>query len=192
MSDFKKTSFEIWKIIEGQFINKDVILIGNEQWSRADFVKKEIEKISDDPKVSDGIIYSMEALLDNLGLSGEGQTPVSLPETEEPKGVDSRVKLTEDKGVSGLPTTNKFLLFKQINRPQIKTKVFYVYSTHSNVYLGSISWDTGWRRYTMNFEEDTKWSIECMAECYKFIAKLMQERKNNLGSAVEEEKEKKQ
>ena len=48
---------------------------------------------------------------------------------------------------------------------------------HSGDVLGEIYWRSGWRRYVMHFETDCDWSIECMAQCYKFIQKLMQDRK---------------
>ncbi|MBI4029320.1 MAG: hypothetical protein HY376_03060 [Candidatus Blackburnbacteria bacterium] len=70
-----------------------------------------------------------------------------------------------------------FLNFKDISKAEQKTKRFGVYSTHSGDYLGYIAWDGGWRRYVMNFDVQCKWSVECMAQCYKFMAKLMQERK---------------
>jgi len=69
-----------------------------------------------------------------------------------------------------------FLRFEQV-KTSGKTKRFNVYSDHTDDYLGYVAWDNGWRRYIMNFEKDCKWSVECMAECYKFVAKLMRERK---------------
>ena len=58
-----------------------------------------------------------------------------------------------------------------------KTKTFAVYSVHTSDLLGRIIWRNGWRRYVMRFDADCDWSVECLAECYKFIAKLMQDRK---------------
>lgn len=58
-----------------------------------------------------------------------------------------------------------------------KTERFTVVSAHTDEELGEILWRNGWRRYVMRFDKDCDWSLECMAECYKFIAKLMQERK---------------
>ena len=69
-----------------------------------------------------------------------------------------------------------FLRFEEV-KTSGKTRKFNVYSEHSDDYLGQICWRNGWRRYVMSFEERTDWSVECMAECYKFVAKLMQERK---------------
>jgi len=71
-----------------------------------------------------------------------------------------------------------FLNFEEVAViPARKTKYFEVSSTHSGDILGHIEWDTGWRRYVMVFDQECKWSIECMAQCYKFVAKLMQDRK---------------
>ena len=62
-----------------------------------------------------------------------------------------------------------------------KTKKFLVYSSHGGDLLGEVYWRNGWRRYVMHFDCDCDWSIECMSECYKFVAKLMQERKTEGG-----------
>lgn len=204
MSDFNTTQeiAVMWKLASeaalidtrsASFVVKELDKLRNQKWIRADKVKKEIEDLikwrdnerknnnifrMDSDELNEDFISELESLKIRLGLlddahCGEGHPSEELLEVNSLGSLASEVLSKTD--VSGLPT-NKFLLFKQIDRPQIKTKVFYVYSVHSNVYLGSISWDAGWRRYTMNFEEDTKWSIECIAECYKFITKLMQER----------------
>mgnify|MGYP001559393449 CR=1 FL=1 len=71
-----------------------------------------------------------------------------------------------------------FLKFEEYFQPKDrKTKMFKVVSAHSGDYLGLIYWRNGWRRYVMSFESQTDWSIECMAQCYKFVQKLMDERK---------------
>lgn len=76
-----------------------------------------------------------------------------------------------------------FLIFKEVPTKG-KTKMFLVHSAHSNDFLGRIIWRNGWRRYVMSFEADCDWSIECMAECYKFVAKLMQDRKRPDGPSI--------
>lgn len=57
-----------------------------------------------------------------------------------------------------------------------KTRKYDVFSTHSGDILGHIHWRSGWRRYVMSFDKDCDWSVECMAECYKFVQKLMEDR----------------
>ena len=69
-----------------------------------------------------------------------------------------------------------FLEFKDVSIPTQKTKRYEVYSAHDGSYLGYIYWRTGWRRYVMHFDNECDWSIECMAQCYKFTQKLMEER----------------
>ena len=65
-----------------------------------------------------------------------------------------------------------FLRFEEIETKG-KTRAFKVISAHSNEQLGQICWRCGWRRYVMHFDSDCDWSVECMAQCYKFIQKLM-------------------
>jgi len=75
---------------------------------------------------------------------------------------------------------------KFIELPQTgRTQRFEVRSVHTDEVLGTveekhdgaIQWRNGWRHYVMHFDRDCDWSIECMAQCYKFVAKLMQDRK---------------
>lgn len=69
-----------------------------------------------------------------------------------------------------------FLKFVDISDPKNKTKKFEIVSTHSGDYLAYIAWDCGWRRYVINFDASTKWSVECLRQAYKFVAQLMQDR----------------
>ena len=71
---------------------------------------------------------------------------------------------------------NDFLKFRDVSIPTQKTKRFEVTSSHDASYLGYIYWRVGWRRYVKHFDSDCDWSIECMAQCYKFISQLMQDR----------------
>lgn len=75
----------------------------------------------------------------------------------------------------------EFLKFKDVSDITQKTKKFEVFSVHDGSYLGHIYWRNGWRRYVMHFDYDCDWSVECMAQCYKFIAKLMQDRNKQKG-----------
>ena len=76
---------------------------------------------------------------------------------------------------------NKFLRIEDVTDkfPNKKTKTFWVYSLHNDIYLGVILWHPQWRRYIMQFESGCLCSVKYMAECYKFIAELMQKRKQN-------------
>jgi hypothetical protein len=66
-----------------------------------------------------------------------------------------------------------------------KTEKYDVRSVHTDESLGTVTeqddgliqWRNGWRRYVMHFDGGCDWSIECMAQCYKFIQQLMNERK---------------
>jgi hypothetical protein len=81
-----------------------------------------------------------------------------------------------------------FLKFEEMILPKnakMKTKVFRVSSLHDGSYLGQVYWRNGWRRYIMHFDNDCDWSIECMAECYKFCQLLMQNRSKPSPSAGE-------
>lgn len=69
----------------------------------------------------------------------------------------------------------EFLRFEEI-RSEGKTKRFAVYSAHSGDHLAYVIWDCGWRRYVLDIPYRTKWSVECLAQAYKFIQKLMEER----------------
>jgi hypothetical protein len=79
----------------------------------------------------------------------------------------------------------QFLKFTEVPA-EGKTKIFSVYSTHDTSYLGYVYWNTGWRRYVMHFDSGCDWSIECMAECYKFVGKLMQDRNKPKPTRIEE------
>lgn len=70
------------------------------------------------------------------------------------------------------------LNFIQDNSYQGKTKKFHVYSTHSEVLLGIVKWNCGWRQYWLEVEPYCGWSWDCLLEVSNFIKKLMEERKN--------------
>ena len=82
--------------------------------------------------------------------------------------------------------TTSFLKFEELPATG-KTKRFEVRSVHTDETLGTIielhdgevRWRNDWRRYIMHFDRDCDWSIECMAQCYKFAQKLMEDRKND-------------
>lgn len=57
-----------------------------------------------------------------------------------------------------------------------KTKVFEVFSNHSNDFLGLIHWRNGWRCYVMSYNE-VDMSRSCSKELDLFIEKLEEERK---------------
>jgi len=70
-----------------------------------------------------------------------------------------------------------FLRFDEEPHSLMKTKIVNVFSAHDDAYLGRIYWRPGWRRYVMHFDEGCDWSVECMAQCYKYIQELMNDRK---------------
>jgi len=72
--------------------------------------------------------------------------------------------------------TRQFLTFKDVSIEGQKTKRYAVFSTHNGDHLAYVVWDTGWRRYVLDVPYRTKWSVECLAQAYKFIQKLMNER----------------
>jgi len=75
----------------------------------------------------------------------------------------------------------KLLFFiEDENEPRRKTRIFNVYSNHSNDFLGRILWRTGWRCYVMSYNEDIDMSISCHKELNEFMQKLEDERKENL------------
>jgi len=80
--------------------------------------------------------------------------------------------------------TTDFLRFEELETKGV-TQLFKVIGVHTDEPLGTITetddgqikWRNGWRRYIMHFDRDCDWSVECLAQCYKFIQQLMQERK---------------
>lgn len=58
-----------------------------------------------------------------------------------------------------------------------KTKIFSVYSNHSNDFLGTVHFRCGWRCYVMSYARDIDMSVSCMVELCKFMENLEMERK---------------
>jgi len=61
-----------------------------------------------------------------------------------------------------------------------KTKCFEVYSTHSEDYLGSIHWRSGWRCYVMSYDMAIDMSLSCQKELVAFMDNLENERKKEV------------
>jgi hypothetical protein len=61
-----------------------------------------------------------------------------------------------------------------------KTKIFNVYSTHSDDFLGVIHWRIGWRCYVFSYQPDIDMSLSCTKEVAEFMQKLEDERKERL------------
>lgn len=61
--------------------------------------------------------------------------------------------------------------------PKRKTEVWSVESSTSHVYLGTILWRTGWRRYVFEPGPNTVFDAACLAEITGFIAGLMEKRR---------------
>lgn len=58
-----------------------------------------------------------------------------------------------------------------------KTKKFNVFSNHSNDYLGTIHWRSGWRCYVMSYDDFIDMSLSCEKELVAFMQELEEERK---------------
>lgn len=72
----------------------------------------------------------------------------------------------------------KFLRFEEMENIGKKTKVYDVYSTHSDDFLGSINWDTGWRQYVFS-PDMTKWSVGCLRQLADFVETLNMQQKQS-------------
>lgn len=68
--------------------------------------------------------------------------------------------------------TKKLLKFKESSIKGQKTKRFMVYSTHSDDFLGTIKWRSGWRCYVMSYENDIDMSLSCNKELNDFMEDL--------------------
>ena len=72
---------------------------------------------------------------------------------------------------------NLFFIEDENDKKNRKTKIFNVYSNHSNDFLGKIHWRSGWRCYVISYEPDIDMSLSCNEELNVFMEKLEQERK---------------
>lgn len=61
-----------------------------------------------------------------------------------------------------------------------KTRIFDVFSNHSNDHLGRIHWRSGWRCYVMSYSDNIDMSLSCNIELNKFMHELEDRRKANL------------
>lgn len=73
----------------------------------------------------------------------------------------------------------ELLRFKQRFEPNIKTAVVEVYSNHSEDFLGTIHWRSGWRCYVMSYEPNVDMSVSCHKELIKCMEMLELIRKEN-------------
>lgn len=72
---------------------------------------------------------------------------------------------------------SKYLEFNQLDFPSRKTKVFEIRNKDTDWFVGTIDWDTGWRRYIFTGNvQPTKLDEECLVDIAKFIGKLMKAR----------------
>lgn len=74
----------------------------------------------------------------------------------------------------------KLLRFSEGIRDGKKTKIFSVFSNHSNDLLGIIHWRSGWRCYVMSYEGGIDMSLSCNKELNIFMEELEKQRKLNL------------
>ncbi len=57
-----------------------------------------------------------------------------------------------------------------------KTKRFMIFN-RSDVYIGEVSWQNGWRQYCFFPASGTVFSRSCLADIQHFIQQLVEERK---------------
>lgn len=76
----------------------------------------------------------------------------------------------------------ELLRFEEVESYIGKTKVFNVYSNHSNDLLGIVHWRSGWRCYVISYRENIDMSVGCMKELNEFMEKLEKERKESVGN----------
>ena len=67
-----------------------------------------------------------------------------------------------------------------ISELQKKTKTFYIYSNHSNDFLGKIYFLGRWRCYVFEPKNNTIYSHDCMKEISEFSEQLTKDWKLNL------------
>ena len=72
-----------------------------------------------------------------------------------------------------------YLEFNELDVPERKTNVFKVRNIKTDFFLGTIEWDTAWRRYLFSptLAGPSKLDGACLSEISLFIRRLMEERK---------------
>ena len=60
-----------------------------------------------------------------------------------------------------------------------KTETYAVRNRESQLVLGYVKWNCGWRQYCFYPEGETTYSKGCLMDICDFICKLMYERRNN-------------
>ena len=81
----------------------------------------------------------------------------------------------------------ELLRFEDVSIKGQKTKMFSVYSTHSEDWLGVIKWKPSGRCSVMSYEEDIEMSLSCNKELDIFMENLEKQRindKNKLDTKV--------
>jgi len=77
-----------------------------------------------------------------------------------------------------LRTEYKYIIFEQYAQPKgRKTSIWCIKTRSQGVYLGDIRWRCGWRQYVFSPEDDSHFSISCMADIMDFVKQLMDARK---------------
>ncbi len=86
---------------------------------------------------------------------------------------------------------NKYLQFNELDFPERKTKVFQVVNKQDDFFLGTIEWDTAWRRYIFSgATEPNKLDSNCLKTIACFIDSLIAQR-NDPKSGLRRTREKK-
>lgn len=76
-----------------------------------------------------------------------------------------------------LKTEYDYIVFIELDCPERKTRVFECRTKSDDFYLGSIYWDTGWRRYILDpTAESHRLSEGCLLDIAHFIRQIMDER----------------
>lgn len=84
---------------------------------------------------------------------------------------------------------SKWITITELENKGRKTKIFEVRAIHDDFFLGTISWDTGWRRYVFqpSCAEPIKLCKDCMNLISNFMDKLMEDRKINNKKSIKNE-----
>lgn len=71
---------------------------------------------------------------------------------------------------------DKYLIFYYSKLRGKKTYDVDVHASKDDIYLGTIKWNSGWRRYTFYPENKTLFDRDCLESIMNFIDDLMEER----------------
>lgn len=75
--------------------------------------------------------------------------------------------------------SKQLLKFEELQSDSV-TRKFKVYSNHSDDFLGTIHWRSGWRCYVISYEPNIDMSVGCNKELNTFVEELETDRKLRL------------